>query len=86
MLKNFKQFAGLARLAVLVALPAAASGGIVITEIHYHPPAADSNLEFIEIYNSDPAIQNLSGYRFTGGVQFTFPPGTFLEGGAYLVV
>ncbi len=62
---------------------------IIISEIMYKPaPRADSNnLEFVEIYNSNPWFQDLSGYKLLSGrISYTFPPGTILNGGAFLVI
>jgi hypothetical protein len=73
-------------------MASAPAGAITITEIMYHPPAADeaaaggANLEWIEIYNEDPTVANLSGYYFSRGINFVFPHDTYLEGRSYLVV
>jgi regulation of enolase protein 1 (concanavalin A-like superfamily) len=69
--------------------PCSRRTAIVISEIMYKPaPRTDGvNLEFIELYNSNPWFQDLSGYQLTGvNMTYTFPPGTLLAGGAYLVV
>ena len=61
----------------------------VINEILYRPGVSypeEVDLEFIEIHNPDPASVDLSGWALTKGVDFTFPPGTTLPGGGYLVV
>ncbi|MGI8605388.1 MAG: lamin tail domain-containing protein [Verrucomicrobiales bacterium] len=62
--------------------------GLAISEIHYHPPARvdGRNLEFIELYNSNPWTENLEGYRLTGDVDFAFPTGAQIAGKGYLVV
>lgn len=54
----------------------------------YHPPrrADSNNLEFVEIFNSQPWPEDLSGYQLAGAVQFSFPPGTTLAGEGLLVV
>lgn len=61
---------------------------LVISEIMYAPPPRSDgrNLKFIEIYNSQPWFQDLGGYRLTGAIDFTFPPGTQLAGNAFVVV
>ncbi|HXG48675.1 MAG TPA: lamin tail domain-containing protein, partial [Methylomirabilota bacterium] len=71
--------------------PAGASSrrtGLVFSEIMYHPrehPDGD-NLEFIEIYNSNPFAEDISGYRISGDADFTFPGGTVIPGLGRLVV
>ena len=74
-----------------MALPGSV-GALTISEIMYNPSFTDEsgcggcNLEWIEIYNEDPTVVDLSGYRFSNGVFFTFPPDTYLEGRSHLVV
>ncbi|UCE58163.1 MAG: DNRLRE domain-containing protein [Phycisphaerales bacterium] len=67
--------------------------GIVINEIHYHP--ADTavgvgedpeDLQFLELYNGDASTADLSDWSISDGVDFTFPEGTTLDPGAYLLV
>jgi hypothetical protein len=54
----------------------------------YHPaPRPDErNLEFIELFNSESEPANLTGYRISGAVDYTFPPGTMIPARGYLVV
>ena len=59
--------------------------GLVISEIMYHP-AGDELLEFIEIRNVGPTTLDLTGVRFTKGMDFDFPDGTTIAAGAYLLV
>jgi len=61
---------------------------VVISEIMYHPRARDDgrDLEFIELANPDPIPEDLSGWRLTGDISFTFPQGTILQPDAFLVV
>lgn len=61
---------------------------LVFSEIFYHPPARpdSNNLEFVELHNTQPWREDLSGFRLAGAVRFTFPSGTFLAGDAVLVV
>ena len=69
--------------------PSSRKTPVVFSEIMYKPrdQADGKNLEFIELYNSDPWFQDMSGYRLIGdSMSFTFPPGTVLGGGAFLVV
>jgi hypothetical protein len=77
-------------LAALVLYPAgirAADTDVVINEIMYHPDTECEEEEFIELYNrnaTDPV--NLSGWRFSEGVYYTFPAGTILPPHGYVVV
>src|SRR5262249_15495940 len=41
---------------------------------------------FVEIYNSNPFIEDISGWRLTGDMDYTFPTNTVLQGNSYLVV
>ncbi len=69
--------------------PSARKTMISISEIMYKPaPRTDGkNLEFLEIYNSNPWFQDISGYQIAGGnINYTFPPGTVMQGGAFLVL
>ncbi len=68
--------------------PSSRKTGLVISEIMYKPaPRADTNnLEFIELFNSNPFAEDLSGYRISGDVDFTFPPGAVMPGGSFLVL
>src|SRR5262249_54652823 len=61
----------------------------VCSEILCKPaPRTDTNnLEFIELYNSNPYFEDLSGFKIAGGsISYTFPSGTVLNGGAFLVL
>src|SRR6185503_6260090 len=44
------------------------------------------NTEFVEIFNTLGEPQDLSGYRLSGEVDYTFPPNTILPGGGFAVV
>ena len=59
---------------------------IVITEIHHSPKDGNLSLEFIELHNRSAATISLSDWQLTKAVQYLFPKGTVLEGGAYLVI
>ena len=60
----------------------------VISEIMYKPAArADGRqLEFVELYNSNPWWDDISGYRLAGDIAYTFPAGTIVPGGGFLVI
>jgi hypothetical protein len=88
MIPSARLFAsGLLRLALASTTPLAAAP--VINEIMYRPgPGYPENtaLEFIEIHNPDTTAADLSGWAITKGADFTFPAGTTLAAGGYLVV
>ena len=58
---------------------------VVFNEIMYNP-LEESTPEWIELYNQNSVNMDLSDWRIDGGVEFTFPQGTVLEGGEYLVI
>lgn len=60
--------------------------GVVINEIHYDPDDESTPGEFIELHNPGDRPANLAGWSLTDAVQFTFPAGTTLAAGAFLVV
>jgi regulation of enolase protein 1 (concanavalin A-like superfamily) len=68
--------------------PSSRKTGLILSEIMYHPAArADGKeLEFVEIMNTQPWPEDISGFRLSGAVEFTFAPGTILGAGAILVV
>jgi hypothetical protein len=58
--------------------------GLRITELMYHA-SSGSNYDFVELQNIGDVTLDLTGVRFTDGVEFTFPDMT-LAPGAYVVV
>ncbi len=62
-----------------------AGGAVVFTEVMYN--AADgSGLAWVELYNPFSIDMDLSGWRLSGDVSYTFPDDTFMAPGGYLVV
>ncbi len=68
--------------------PASRRSGIAISEILYHPARRvdGRELEFLELYNSQPWPEDITGWRLSGAVAFTFPAGTSVPARGYLVV
>jgi len=68
--------------------PSTRRGPVVISEIMYHPTNRldGKELEYLELFNSNPYSEDLSGYRLSGEVDFRFPPNTVLGARSYLVV
>lgn len=64
----------------------AAPTDIVINEILYHPDAANLGDEFLELYNRGTTPVDVSGWVLTTAVNFTFPAGTVMPAGSFLVV
>lgn len=69
--------------------PSSRKTPIVFSEIMYKPaPRLDGNdVEFLELYNSNPWFQDISGYQvLCDNLNYTVPPGTVLPGGSFLVL
>ncbi|MBN2473708.1 MAG: lamin tail domain-containing protein [Pirellulales bacterium] len=63
-------------------------GPVILSEIHYNPgtlTGAD-DLEFIEIYNPAGVAQDLTDWQITGGVAYSFAPGTIVAARSTIVV
>lgn len=81
-------------------LPVPASAQVVFSEIMYHPveePAFNADgspvldlyedvHEFIEIYNAGAQDVSLDAWEITGGISYSFPRGSSIRAGQYLVV
>ncbi|MGK0186400.1 MAG: hypothetical protein ACI9R3_002183 [Verrucomicrobiales bacterium] len=80
--------AALAVALVVAFFPNAASAefGVVINEIHYDAEPKTDFVEFIELLNTAATSVDLSNWSFTNGVKFSFPEGTLLGAGEYLIV
>ena len=72
--------------AVVLAAAPCVQGAVVINEIMYHPSSENTDEEFIELYNSGSAAVDITGWKFTSGVNFTLPAGSVIPAGGYLVV
>ena len=63
---------------------------LAVTEICYDPPGAGAvsgdEFEFLELQNTGATALDLSACAFTAGIAFTFPNGTTLAPGAFLVL
>jgi hypothetical protein len=69
--------------------PSSRKSPIVFSEIMYKPAARTDgkNLEYLELYNSNPWFQDISGYQITcADMNYTFPSNTIIPGGGYLVI
>lgn len=71
----------------LWSLSHACHAGILLTEIHYNGPTAGADPdEFVELSNVGSATVDLGGFRFSDGITFAFPIGTFLDSQTALVI
>jgi hypothetical protein len=61
-------------------------GDVVINELMYDPISGNDDDQYIELYNKGTNTINLSGWQFTAGVTFTFPPGAVVGPNGYAVV
>ena len=68
------------------ALPARAGSVVSFNEVMYHPASNEPGLEWVELYNPLSVNVDLSGWRIAGGIDYTFPDGSQIRAGSYLVV
>ncbi len=77
---------------LVVALVACADGRrappVVISEIMYHPAqeGAEDLHEFVEVHNRSDSAVSLGGWNLKGEIDYRFPDGYVLPGGAFAVV
>lgn len=61
-------------------------GGMVISELHYHPGSDLDTDEFLELVNTGGSPINMSGWTFTEGITATLPAGSSVPAGGYFVI
>lgn len=90
---SFDSFASRQKWPIAVALCLAAGGlalgsdtTTVFNEVMYRPATPTGIEEWIELANVMAVDMDLSGWRITGGVNFTFPEGTKITAGGHLIV
>lgn len=61
---------------------------LVINEIHYNPSVAqgESDAEFIELYHAGKTAIDVSDYSIRKGIRFSFPEGTIIQPGEFIVI
>ena len=59
---------------------------VVINEIMYHSVWGEEDAEYIELFNRTAETIDVSYWRFTDGISFTFPVGTSIGPTNYLVI
>jgi hypothetical protein len=65
--------------------PASPDSVVSFNEIQYNPAGASEDGEWVELFNQMGIKVDVSGWRIDG-LGYTFPPGTILNPGAYVVV
>jgi hypothetical protein len=70
----------------VVPLLAFADSPVVFNEIMYHPLTNESQFEWVELQNQMAVDVDVSRWRLDGGINFTFPEGTVIRAGGYLLV
>ena len=64
---------------------AALTNHLRITEVMFNP--LQGEFEFVELHNTSPTLAlELNGAKFTQGIDFTFPAGSVIAPGGYLVL
>lgn len=61
---------------------------VFINEIMYHPADDDGSnagSEYVELHNAGAQTADVSGWKLAGGINYTFPPGTTIPAGGFLV-
>ncbi|MCA9201015.1 MAG: lamin tail domain-containing protein, partial [Planctomycetales bacterium] len=59
---------------------------VVFNELFYHPLDNSPQVEFVEFHNQNAVDVDISQWRIEDGIEFTFPQGTIVPGGGYVVV
>jgi hypothetical protein len=60
--------------------------GIVFSEVHYHPPGDIADEEFVEIVNRGVRWVDVSEWKITGAIEFTFPDDVVLAPGDHVAI
>ena len=61
---------------------------LIISEIMYHPADRTDELDFeyVELFNTEPVVQDISGFRLDGEIRYTFPEGALIPARGFIVV
>ncbi|GAA5117768.1 lamin tail domain-containing protein [Luteolibacter yonseiensis] len=66
--------------------PLPANGPVIINEIHYNGLDNSVHSDFVELYNFSTTAANIGGWTLSDGIEYTFPAGTVIPPGGYVVV
>jgi hypothetical protein len=81
----FQLIIALLLLGGITAMGQRADSVVTINEIHYHPTSAGEP-EWVELHNQMAVRVDVSGWKFTEGIDFTLPEGSVMEPGDYWVL
>ena len=70
----------------LLSVDAATQTPIVINEIMYHPLSDIREDEYVELINPTGSTVFVGGWMFADGIVYTFPVGTSIPSGGFLVL
>lgn len=87
--KNFKHEKNYPGPCLLLGLFNTGRTQVIITEIMYNPPeGGNDSLEYIELHNFHNFPTDISGWTFfpMNSIEYTFPLGTIMPPGGYLIV
>jgi hypothetical protein len=59
---------------------------VVFNEIQYHPVTNEAANEWVELHNQMAVEIDLSAWFLAGAIDYTFPEGTIMPGGGYLII
>ncbi len=71
---------------ILATASYAADSVLVFNELQYHPANELTETEWVELRSLQAVDVDISGWRIDGGIDYTFPAGTIMPGGGYIVV
>jgi hypothetical protein len=80
-----EDFSALTQATYIVGSVPAATGSLVVSELHYHP-AAGRDDEFVELLNISDVSINLAGVNFSSGIEFRIGEAVVLDPGERLVI
>ena len=67
---------------VATAAPAwADTGGVVISELHFHPGSDLDTDDFLELVNTSAQAVDVSGWSFSAGITGSLPAGSVIPAG-----
>ena len=69
-----------------IPLPQPANGFIIVQALDYNPSSGNQEEEYLCVTNPAPFALDISGWKLSGGIDFTFKPGTVMPSNSVLYV